>query len=112
MKYENVNFSSVAQAEATILRNELDELAAVPIAVALYAHDFEWVQNVCLRLATHPDAIVRGNAILGFGHLARRFRTLDRQTIEPLVTAALLDQNEFVRGQAEAASGDIRFFLD
>jgi len=64
-----------------------------------------------MRLATHPDATVRGNAILGFGHLARRFRRLDRQTVEPLVTAALSDQSEFVRGQAEAASDDIGFFL-
>ncbi len=112
MKYQDTEFTPPAEIEATILRNEPDELATVPIAVSLYAPDFEWAQGVCLRLATHPNTTVRGNAILGFGHLARRFRTLDRVSIEPLITAALLDQSEFVRGQAEAASEDVQLFLD
>jgi hypothetical protein len=54
---------------------------------------------------------VRGNAVLGFGHLARRFRRLDEGVVRPIIENALLDADPYVRGQADAAADDVAHFL-
>lgn len=88
------------------------KLYMVPIAVSLHEPDSLLAERVCLTLSTHADWNVRGNAILGFGHLARRFGKLNfGETIRQLVEDALRDANDYVRGQANAAAGDIEFFL-
>jgi hypothetical protein len=110
-KYEPVEFISEADVEAAIARDDPDELLYVPIALGLHAEDLEWAQAVCIRLAAHAHFNVRGNAVLAFGHLARRFRRLDRTAVEPLVRQALTDADEYVRGQAMDAAGDLAHFL-
>jgi hypothetical protein len=54
---------------------------------------------------------VRGSALLGFGHLARRFRELDAGRVRPLLLAGLADPDPWVRGQADAAADDAEFYL-
>lgn len=96
---------------AALEKNDPQELHSLVIGVALYAPDFEWAQNICIRLATHDDPFVRGNAVLGFGHLARRFRKQDHEAVRPLLKLALLDTSEYVRGQAVSAKDDVEAFL-
>ena len=102
-----------ADIEALISEDDPEKMPYVPIAVSMGCDegDRDWAETVCVRLAAHPEEWVRGNAILGFGHLARAFRTLDRPTVEPLVRQALADPSSVVRGQAEAAADDITHFL-
>jgi len=109
-RFENPEFTGTADAEATIQRNHPEELLHVPVAVSLYAPDLDWAQSVCAQLAAHPDPRVRGNAVLGFGHLARRFRCLDRNIVM-LIKAALHDPSQYVRGQAVTAADDIAHYL-
>ncbi|HEU0051558.1 MAG TPA: hypothetical protein VFQ39_00230 [Longimicrobium sp.] len=97
--------------EAVIAHGEPDELLHVPIAVSLSPPDCAWAAEVCLRLAAHPHFNVRGNAILGFGHLARTCGALDEARVRPLVEAALRDPDDYVCGQAECAAGDLGHFL-
>ena len=111
MRYEAIEFHGEAAAEAAIARGESAELLYVPIAVSLHAERLAWAQAVCARLAAHPHFNVRGNAVLGFGHLARRFRRLERAVVEPLVLRALTDPDPYVRGQAHAAADDLQQFL-
>jgi predicted nucleotidyltransferase len=94
-------------------RGNPKELLSVPIVVSMNVDDDdrEWAENICIALANHSDFNVRGNAILGFGHIARICETLSTEKILPLVEKALKDEHEFVRGQAEAAVIDIEFFL-
>jgi hypothetical protein len=66
---------------------------------------------VCLRLSGHPHFNVRGNAILGFGHLARTCGALDEGRVKPLIERALKDTDEYVRGQANAAADDLAHYL-
>lgn len=80
------------------------------IAAALYEDDFDTAYGACVQLSSHPDEVVRGNAILGFGHLARLFGRLGEEA-PPLVTRALADTSDYVRGQAYAAAGDLQHFL-
>ncbi len=111
MTPERPHFDSPAAIEAAIARDDPAELLHVPIAVSMGADDGAWAEEVCVRLATHPHPNVRGNAVLGFGHLARRFGMLDRAVVLPLVTAALADADDYVAGQADAAMDDLRHFL-
>jgi hypothetical protein len=73
--------------------------------------DWQWAQAVCLQLATHPEPGVRSNAILGFGHLARRHGRLDRVRVEPAIREALSDRDDSVRGHANSAAEDMATFL-
>lgn len=97
--------------EAVIGRGVPGELLHVPISVSLSPPDCAWAQDVCLRLASHPHFNVRGNAVLGFGHLARTCGALDEARVRPVVEAALRDPDPYVRGQADAAAGDLVHFL-
>lgn len=102
---------AIADVEAAIARDLADELLHVPLRVSLDPPDCAWAQDVCLRLASHPHFNVRGNAVLGFGHLARTCGALDEARVKPVVEAALRDPDAYVRGQADAAAGDIEHFL-
>ena len=111
MKYEPIEFESKAAAEAAIVRNAPAELLYVPLQASMDADNCTWAEDVCVRLAVHPDPNVRGNAVEGFSHLARRFGVLDRTRIEPLLRAALADSDPWVRAKAEDATRDIAHFL-
>lgn len=111
MLYEPIDDLSIADARAAIARNDPEELAYVPVAVGLNADDLAAAQEICIGLAGHADPAVRGNALLGLGHLARRFRRLDRERVAPLVQRGLKDSNAFARGQAHAAADDLEHFL-
>lgn len=81
-----------------------DDLAALVrgvIAVALHDHDFDYAQDLCLRLAGHRNFNVRGNALQAMGHLVRLHEQLDEERARPLVEASLHDAFEYVRSQAE-----------
>lgn len=99
------------EAEAAIARDDPAERYVVPISVSMYHEDLEWSQSLCIRLSTHRDATVRGNAVLGFGHLARRFRTLNQGVVLPIIESTLQDADPYVRGQANAAADDVAHFL-
>ena len=111
MHYQRPPDSTAEEAEAAIARDDPAELYVVPISVSMYHEDLEWSQGVCIRLSAHRDATVRGNAVLGFGHLARRFRRLDEGVVRPIIENALLDADPYVRGQADAAADDVAHFL-
>jgi hypothetical protein len=108
--YEQPKYDGMHALRDAIEKNDPDVLAPMIVAAALYEEDFDVVYKACVQLSVHPDAIVRGNAILGFGHLARLFgRTGDEGPL--LVKSALLDNSDYVRGQAHAAAGDLQHFL-
>ena len=97
--------------EAVIAADNPADLLYAPILVSMDPPDAAWAQDVCVRLAVHPDPKGRGNAMLGFGHLARTTGELDRKTVRPLLKSGLRDPDPFVRGQADAGWSDVRHFL-
>jgi hypothetical protein len=98
-------------AEAALERDDPVELMDWILELAIESGDRELAENCCARLARHRNAMVRGNAMLGFGHLARRFGRLDPHRIKRLVDTALHDGSEYVREQARSAAEDLRTFL-
>jgi hypothetical protein len=111
MKYGEIPELSVYAVEAAIRRNEPQELLFAVLSAALYGSSLEWAEDVCRRLATHEHFNVRGNAILGFGHLARIHGRLDQSTAMPIIEAGMVDSHEYVRGQAHGAADDVEHFL-
>lgn len=97
--------------EAAVERDVPAELLRVPILISLDPPDCRWAENVCIRLSCHTDPNVRGNAILGFGHLARTCGAFDENQVRRLIEEALRDPNEYVRGQAVAAADDVGQYL-
>jgi hypothetical protein len=97
--------------EAIIEQDDSIELMELIAQIALEESDHRFAENCCARLAKHRNAIVRGNAVLGFGHLARRFGQLDRRRVHRLVDIALHDHSDYVRAHAESAAEDLTTFL-
>ena len=87
------------------------ELLHLPVAVSMDPPDAEWAQGICIELAGHSDAIVRGNALLGFGHLARTTGALDAAFVRPLIEDGRKDSDPYIRSQAEVAVEDTESFL-
>jgi len=102
---------TIGDVEAVLADGDPHKLLYVPILITMDSPDCRWSQEICLRLAVHPDPIVRGNAVLGFGHLARTCGELDEAVIKPLIASALRDDHPHVRGQATNAADDTSHFL-
>lgn len=110
--YEDCSGYSDAEIDRAIAQNDdCESLSRMVIAISLYHPVARWSVERCLALSNHRDPIVRGNAVLGFGHLARRFGKLDEATVRPIIERAIIDPDEYVRGQAWAAASDVTFFL-
>lgn len=97
--------------EAEVARGRPGELLYVPIAIGMDPPDCGWAEAICLSLAGHPEFNVRGNAILGLGHLARTCGRIDPACAVPAIANALHDESAYVRGQAETAADDLLHYL-
>jgi hypothetical protein len=99
-----------AEAEAAIARDEPAELRDLVLEIGLEAKSREWAQSCCIQLSRHRDAETRGNAMLAFGHLARRFGNLEPR-VRRIVSIAFVDPSASVREKARSAALDLRTFL-
>ena len=110
MRYEPIKPVSRADAERAACSADVEVLLRTVLAVALH-DELDWAEAFCERFARHPEPGVRGSALLGFGHLARRFLQLNAARVQPLLEAGLTDSDPWVRGQSEAAAMDVESLL-
>jgi hypothetical protein len=100
--------------EAELARALADDdapaLSAMVIGSTAAGDDPDRAGDLVRRLLTHPDENVRGNAVLGVGHLARRFGAVEPDLL-PHVRAATADPSGYVRGHAESAADDVLTYL-
>jgi hypothetical protein len=108
--YEQPSYSGIDDLQRAIAADEVMALGTLIVGAALYEEDFDAAYGACLALVHHRDELVRGNALLGFGHIARRFRRIGDEALD-LVRAATVDSSVYVRGQAESAAMDLRDYL-
>jgi hypothetical protein len=97
--------------EFALLRDDPFELQDLIAEVALESDARVWAECCCAQLTRHRNAEVRGNALRGFGHLARRFGILDPNRVRPLIERGLHAHHEYVRREAESAADDLETFL-
>lgn len=110
-KFQDLSAFCADDVEAAIARDAPDELPFVPIIIAISSADLLYATTICAKLVKHRDPKVRGNAIMSFGHLARRFNKLDETRVRPLIEQALKDDDEQVRELAQSAADEIHQFL-
>ena len=100
---------------AALARNDPAELLHIPIALSLDPPEEDhpgYAERICLELARHPHPNVRGNALLGFGHLARTAGVIrEPERVRSLVEAGLSDADPYISSQADAAASDLNHFL-
>ncbi len=111
MKYIKIREYSEAETKKALADNNAEELIDVILSVALYSDDFEYAEKICIQLSNHECFNVRGNALQGFGHIARIYGKLNESKIKPIIENALKDKDEYVRGNAIDAKGDTEMFL-
>ena len=80
--------------------------------IALHSEERLFAECACARLARHRNALVRGEALLGFAHLARRFGALDRNRVKRLIEIGLFSHHEALRQRAESAAEDLETLLE
>ena len=110
-RYIKIKEYSEAEIKKALIDNNADEMSSVVLSVALYSDDFEYAENFCVQFSNHEHFNVRGNAIQGFGHIARIGRKLNEEIVKPIIKRALKDKNEFVRGNAIDAKDDTKSYL-
>ena len=110
-QYESLPRLTWSELEAALVRDDPEELARHVLSAALYLDDAAMATAYCVRLADHADPTVRGNALLGFAHIARIHRSLDRACSVPLVQRGRNDTHEWVRMQARNAVEDFVHYL-
>ena len=111
MTSERFESTSQQAVEAALERDDPVELMDLILEIAIDGADREFAESCCVQLARHRNPNVRGNAVLGFGHLARRFGRLDGHRVKRLVEIALHERSEYVRAQAHSAVEDLETFL-
>jgi hypothetical protein len=109
--YRKIPELSPEEIEATVKRDDPDELLEAVLSAALHSDDRIFAEKLCIRLSSHWHFNVRGNAILGFAHIARIHERLDEDTIKPIIQRGLQDEHEYVIGQSVAAKDDIEDYL-
>ncbi len=112
MKYDPIKHYSQAEIEKAVKDYDVETLSLVVLSVALYSKDYEYAVNLCVQFSSHEHFNVRGNAIQGFGHIARIGRKLNEEIVKPIIKRALKDENEFVRGNAIDAKDDTKSYLN
>ncbi len=110
-KLQDQGVITVKEVMNALQRNDAAELRLVAITLALSDLDFHFIQSVCIRLCSSENDKVRGNALISLGHLARRYRILDEQTVKPVGEKGLLDVSDYGRECAKSAADEIHQFL-
>ena len=111
MKYELI--SELSRAKSKRLSPETTESGYKQRYARRRCHtsDPEWAESICVELARHDHPGIRGNAILGLGHIARLHGRLTEQLVKPVIETALGDSDEYAKSNAVSAADDVEFFL-
>ncbi len=92
MKYEPIEKYSKVDIEKAVADNNADELLLLVLSVALYSDDFEYAENFYVQLSIHEHFNVRGNAIQGFGHIARIHGKLNENKVKLIIESRVFAQ--------------------
>lgn len=111
LKYEEINPWTRGQIDQALSDDDSEVLLVAVIAASMHDEDWKYAQDLCVRLSGHSHFNVRGNAVLGFGHIARVHGKLDQSLVHPIIKLALKDDDDFIRGQAHDAKDDTEHFL-
>lgn len=111
-KYKTIKELSIEEIETALSKDDPKELLYVVLSVALYSEDSDYAEKICVQLSKHKNFNVRGNAILGFSHIARIHGKLNENLVKSIIIKALKDKSKYVREQADGAKDDVENYLN
>ena len=111
MQYREIGPWKHADVEQALRSDDVEALRIAVIGVSMHDDDWRYAQDLCVRLSSHPHFNVRANAVLGFAHIARVHRRLDRVVVQPIIQRALHDGDDYVREHAHSAVDDTGIYL-
>lgn len=96
-----------AEIEAVFATDNESAVCDALVAAALNDDDRLWIEAWCATLAENPSVNVRGVAVTCLGHVARRFGTLQTESVQLL---RQLRADPDVTGRVEDALDDVAQF--
>ena len=99
-----------AQVLEIVKNGTQEDLMLLPLSLGEYFPDWKFAQDLCLELAGHEDAAIRGNAVLGLGYIARTKGRLEKHLVKPIILRELRE-NLAYKWRVEDAIQDINLFL-
>jgi hypothetical protein len=96
--------------EKILASNDAARISEAIIAASFYIEDFDYVFNRLVELCEHIHEWIRGNAMLGLGHLARIHGKMPIDPTVRIISQGLCDPSEYVRGQADGAYDSFQVF--
>lgn len=88
-----------------------EEKSELAIALGFDCMDYGFAQSMCIELLKMEDEIIRGNAVIGLAHIARRFKKLDKRIVKPYLLRELRE-NVGCRDLIVESINDINMYLD
>jgi len=99
---------SRAEVEIALASDDVETARNGLLAAAFDAPDWRWAQEQCLRFLAHP--VLRGLAVICFGHVAMMHKQLDYERIVPLLQRIRREEPDLA-GSAYDALTDIQQFV-
>jgi len=96
---------------SSIREGNSEQVVLAILSACLYSDDHKWIESLCVEYSNHVNEEIRGAAIIGFGHIARIHRKLDRTIVEPIVARGLQDESRLVRGKALDTADDLEIYM-
>jgi 3-methyladenine DNA glycosylase AlkC len=100
----------ISQINKFLENKDYENLAKELAGMAFYESDYDLALTTMIKFSNHENENVRGNAVLGFAHIARNHNKLSEAAFK-IVEKALRDKSSYVRGHADSAVSDIKVFI-
>jgi hypothetical protein len=107
-KVADMRENSKSEIEEKLRLNDMGEVANALLYATFNINDFDWVQDLILRMLDHPDEDVCGLAITCLGHTARIYSKIDKEKVVPKLELKV--KNERFAGRVQDALDDIEMF--
>ena len=110
MLYQPLEWITYQDALNELEKGDEESLLRLPLRVGEYLDQWKNAQDICLRLAEHPSAVIRANAILGLAYTARTKGMLDKRIVKPYLLQELRTNTAY-RWRIEDAITEINYYL-
>lgn len=85
MKYKKLRIYNEDEIQKILTIGNKTMLRLLCMSIGENCDNWIYAQKVCVTLLNSEDSDIKCDAILGLSYIARTYRILDRQTIEPLL---------------------------
>ena len=108
--YRPLETVSAEEVKRIIAWGTEEERGLLPLQVGEYGRYWAQSQAICLKLLEDDSPVVRANAALGLGYIARMQGQLDKRLVKPYLLRELRE-NDAYRWRIIDAINDIDLFL-